>query len=193
MIMGLLVMGCGNHNNNTVYTVEFELDDEGFSQLATNDPENYGYVLWGVESEEIAVPNVYELECKKISGYEECGYGMVFETSHENKEKFYAVLISADGYYTIFKSVGTELEDETIITDWVESDTINTGYNELNKIKVIKADSTYTVYINDIEVDEFTDADDFGDNIGLYVEVGYEDEESFPQIPVDVRFKLKLK
>jgi hypothetical protein len=196
MIIGLMITGCesGSGNGTSIFTIEFKTDNEGFIQLATNDPVNCGYALFGIESEEPANPNVYELDCKKISGYEEEGYGMLFEASPNNDDKFYAVVITADGYYSIFKSTGSEFEDETPITEdpeWKTSSAINKGYNQLNNIKVVKAESMYTVYLNGTQVEQFTDTDDFGNNIGVYVAVGDEAGEAFPEIPVDVRFKLK--
>jgi hypothetical protein len=64
--------------------------------------------------------------------------------------------------------------------------------NKSNIIKAVKTGTSYAVYINDTLVHTFAEDNAItGNRIGFQVSVGMESEESFPNTPVDVRFKQK--
>jgi hypothetical protein len=132
--------------------------------------------------------NIYEIECKKMSGASNWGYGMIFGASNTDMRRYYDLGISTQGYYIIGKKVN---EEYTTIRDWTKSEKLNTGYNTINTLKVVKNGTTFTVYLNGSQADQFTDTEISGDRIGYWVDIGLEKDESFPNTPVDVRFRQK--
>jgi hypothetical protein len=56
---------------------------------------------------------------------------------------------------------------------------------------VVKNETTFTVYFNGNQVDQFMDTEISGDRLGYWVEIGSEKDESFSNTPVDVRFRQK--
>jgi hypothetical protein len=130
--------------------------------------------------------NVWEIDCKKISGGIEEVFGMLFAAS--DNFHFYRVYITTGGRYSVGKRNGDE---QTSIISWTDYAKLNTGYNKENTLKVTKSGSTYAIFINGEQVNQFTDSAVFGDQTGFFVRVGAEANEDFPNKPVDVRFKLK--
>jgi hypothetical protein len=203
MIIGFLIAGCDNPSNSKdlpVSFVEYKLGKDGFYQIYTNDSEHYGFSMWELYENTNEDQNTYKIECKKISGSVVDAYGMIFGAEHENPYNFYAVAISTEGFYTVWKNKGDEndYDFEELIPEedadeygWAESESLNIGYNKINTIKVTKSGSNYTVYLNDDEVLTFADSEFTGDKIGFYTAIGYEEDESFPNTPVDVRFRQK--
>lgn len=189
MFSAVLFTACNPVTYLSVSRVEFEADEDGFIKFYTNDKADYKISSWALYENKNTDPNTYEIECKKMSGHDEYPYGMIFGGDVDNIFKYYAVLISADGYYRIFKSKSEEENSDEVIKGWKRSDALHTGYHTLNTIKVENAASTYTVYLNGIQIDQFTDAEYSGGNIGFYVSVGSKIDESFPNKPVDVRFR----
>lgn len=203
MLIGILLAGCSNpaggDDDLPTSTIRWQEDSSGFYQFYTNDPENYSKIFWAIGGNPNEnAPNIYEVECKKVSGYSGSGYGMVFGASDVNMDLFYSVLINTNGRYTIIKRVsdGTSFEIETI-KEWASSPNLNTGYNVLNTIKVEKEFSSYSIYFNDNFVTSFTynDVNDaangFGSRGGFSTHVSSAANEKFPNTPVDVRCKAK--
>jgi hypothetical protein len=188
-----LLAGCENLIGDLpVSTVVYDPGDDEFIQYYTNDSQHYNDSYWALEENANDDPNTYEIECKKMSGNIEFGYGMAFGADADNPYNYYMVLISADGWYSVQKSKGDQNDSvETRILEWEKSDKIVTGYDKLNTIKVTKSASTYTVYLNNAQVYQFADTDNFGNSIGFYTAIGSETDESFPNSPVDVRFRQK--
>ncbi len=182
-----------------ISTIEYTLGSDGFYRYYTNDPSYYNYGFWTIFENPNDDPDVYEIECKKISGANNYGYGMIFGASDENVNLFYSVLIDTTGWYTINKRVpnGTGFRNEPMIPNdeelgrWRSSGNLNDGYNMLNTIKV-EVDE-YSIYFNDSAIANysFTDEEPYGNRIGFYTSVSSEENEDFPNTPVDTRFRAK--
>jgi hypothetical protein len=192
--LGVIVVSCDDGNggdgddNLPVKTIEWETDGNGYTQFYTNDAQYY-YHYFTASADHSG--DTYEAEVKKLSGNATYGYGMLFcyDSSNPDSLSYYRLLITTRGSYQIHKRVaGTWAANP--ITNWTASAALNAGYNQANKLKVVKADNNFTVYINNQQVDTFTDSDITGTKIGAYVGVGESDEESFPNTPVDVRVKV---
>ena len=173
--------------NRAVSTIAWMQDGAGFIQYSTNDPENLRSGWWKFTDNILG--NIYQIECKKISGALDHGFGLVFGASNTDNQKFYVLLISADGCYYIFKEDGKK---RTIIKDWTISERIKTGYNVTNTLKVVKNGTEFTVFLNGGQVYQFKDSSIKGDRLGYWVTVGDQNEESFPNRPVDVRYRQPI-
>ena len=188
LIAAFAFLGCpnGSSSEQEIKTIEWEEDKDGFLQFYTNDSQ-YNLYIFLFTFENPGGQNVYEIECKKVSGSEHFGYGLVFAYSDTDMYKFFRLIITTDGSYKVLRQNG---DYDTSIIDWKTSPELLIGNNKINKLKVVKAGSSYTVFINDIHVDQFTDSFAGGNRIGFYVAIGPEEHENFPDIPVDVRFRL---
>ncbi|MDR0908870.1 MAG: hypothetical protein LBM77_03805 [Spirochaetaceae bacterium] len=175
-----------------VSTTEFVSTNDGWVKFKTNDPENFDYSFWRYYQHE---GDTYELEVKKISGASNTGYGMIF-CADNNSGEYYLVMITTTGYYRVAKrnsteqtTIDTENTDPANDNGWTESDTIEKGYNKVNKIKVVKTDDTFILSFNDEETDTWTDSSYNHPYIGPYVAINNEQNEDFPDTPVEVYFK----
>ncbi len=201
MVIGFLFAGCENPaGGDRPTTINYTLGSDGFYQFYTNDPDNYGYGYWVVGPNPNADHNVYEVECKKISGYGGNGYGMIFGASNEITNLYYYVLIETSGWYTIRKTVqeGTNFISESVIVNntalggtWRAASQLTTGYNKLNTIKVVTTATTFEVFFNNVSVGIFDDYNAYGNRGGFYTSIGSAANENFPNTPVDTRFRAK--
>jgi hypothetical protein len=166
---------------STIKTIFWEQGTDGFYQFYTNDSQyfEYGFPCLGNNNS-----NIFEIEIKKISGAQNVAYGMIFAA--KDSENRYFVNITVDGYYVIGKVVN---RSGTIIRDWTKSYGLRTGYNVLNTIRVTKSGSTFQVSFNGSNEASFTDSSITGIGIGAYAVVGSREDESFPNTPVEVKFR----
>ena len=185
LLFVLFFGGCDS--DLSVSTKQWETGSDGFEQFYTNDSQYYDYYFWNLYNS-INGPDTYQIECKKLSGSNKYAYGMIFGASNSVNNRYYYINITVTGSFNIYKRIG---DSYTMIKDWTESDELNTGYNVINTIKVTRAGTTYTVYLNGAEVHEFTDAPVIGNRVGYIAYVGLREHESFPNTPVDVRFRQK--
>jgi hypothetical protein len=186
----LILFGCDTENGTSdlsVSNIFFELREDGFIQWYSNDPQYYNHSHRRIY-ENNNDQNIYEIECKKVSGYGSQWYGMIFGASNSTNNKYCRILITINGSYYIDKIDDGKM---TIIKDLENSDKLYTGYDKTNNIKVTKSGTTYTVFLNTNQVFQFNDTSITGNKIGYYVSVGSETNESFPNTPVDVRFRQK--
>jgi hypothetical protein len=166
-------------------TIRWEADSDGFRQFYTNDAQYYDYYF--TVSAITHSGDTYETEVKKMSGNASYGYGMLF--CYDSTDTYYRMLITTDGAYNIAKRVAG-MWAENPITPWTPSEAIVTGEGEMNTLKVVKSGNSFTASINGQQVATFADSDVIGTKIGAFAGVGKVDEESFPNIPVDVRFRV---
>jgi len=124
------------------------LDSDGFIRWYSNDPQNNNYGFWRLY-ENINGNNIYQIECKKISGAIDYNYGMVFGASNNVSNQWYALLITADGWYRIRRNYNGNY---TTIKDWMLSDKLFTGYKKINCLKVIRSGAEFTVFLNNFQV-----------------------------------------
>ena len=188
LALGFIFTGCDPDGSSDlpVSTIRWEVDKDGFTQYYTNDPQYYGYSSWALYNN--GGKDTYEIECKKMSGFQDSAYGLVFGASNTEPNKFYTLFITVSGGSRVMKMDG---DKETYITDWTEPSSLLSGYNKLNTLKVTKSGSTYTLFINNTQVHQFTDSSISGQRIGFYNYTSIEANEKFPNSPVDVRFRFK--
>ncbi|MDR1126841.1 MAG: hypothetical protein LBL06_01810 [Treponema sp.] len=186
LVFGMMLVGCDTEDENlAISTIKWELAEDGFTRWYTNDPQYYDYYFW-LLNENPNESNTYEIECKKISGDKNRAYGMIFGASNLVGNRFYCVSITVEGYHCVWMQNGNVNE---IIKNWSLSGKLYNGYNKTNRIKVTKSGTKYTVYLNNNQVCQFDDGTINGDRIGYFVAIDLETDESFPNSPVDVRFK----
>lgn len=184
-VFALVFSGCVEGKPDLpLETLWWETSEDGFVTYRTNDPQDYDY--FGVElyDNANADQDTYQIQCKKMSGHGPTGYGMVFAASDSSH---YRLLITLKGSYNLWKQVsGTA----TQIRDWTDSEFLYPGYGKTNTITVTKDTNRYTVYFNGLFAFRFDDSSALtGTKIGFCAVVGSETEESFPNSPVDLRFK----
>ncbi|MGN0732526.1 MAG: hypothetical protein ACI4MA_11580 [Treponema sp.] len=170
---------------NKIFT--FETNDTKY--LGTN-----GWTLW-------TVPNVnatesfgsLTVEAVKESGRTEAGFGLVFcEQKIDGKSFMLAVLINANGYYTVGKvsdGVFCHIND-----GWKNSNYINKGYGIKNTIAVSydEGSKNFLLKINGYEIASFTVSEQItfkNSRSGFAVVIA--NNENFPANPVRVTFKNK--
>jgi hypothetical protein len=195
VVFSLVLAGCPDPSNKLpVETKRYETGSDGFYQLYTNDTKNYSTFFPSFFS---TSATTWEIQCKKISGASGTRFGM-FIASANNSNNLYRIAIDTQGRYSVDKritdnSVTPSTTTWTDIKTWTSSGALHTGYNKVNTIKVTKAGSTYTIYFNDTEAGTFTDYSiSTITHFGFIASVGTATTESFPNTPVDVRFKRVL-
>ena len=72
-------------------------DGNGFIQFSTNAPK-YDFTYW-ILYNNINESNIYEIECKKMSGASNYAYGLLFGASNTDMRRYYDLGISTQGYY----------------------------------------------------------------------------------------------
>jgi hypothetical protein len=173
-----------------VKTISWLSDGNNFFQFYTNDTGKLDSSFWGYSTNKnTSTPETYSVELKKIAGYNNASYGMIFCTSDGGY--FYYVLISTTGYYLIGKHVP---QGHTTIKEWAKSSALRTGYCVSNVIKAVKSESGYGIYLNNILVYNLADLDPDinGSEVGCYTQPGNLEQENFPNIPMDIRYQQKL-
>jgi len=187
LLVSLILLSCSDEGDLPISTTLWKPDGNGFIQFSTNDPNVYFYEFFTIFTND-GNQNIYEIECKKMSGDRNGPYGMIFGASNTNMNSFYVLLIDTEGYYSIWKRINN---NDTELKEWLKSERLFTGYGTTNNLKVVRSSTTFTVFINDHQVHQFIDSDINGNRIGFYVTVGTEEDESFPNNLVDVRFREK--
>ncbi len=176
----------------------FEKDEQNkIFTFETNDTKYLGangYTLWTVPNVNTSESfNPVTVEAIKESGRTEAGFGLIFcEQKIEEKSFMLAVLINANGYYTV-----GEVSDGVFchINDgWKNSNFINKGYGIKNTIAVTYDTGTknFILKINGYEITSFTASEQFefkNSRHGFAVVIA--NNENFPSKPVRVTFENK--
>lgn len=186
----------GGAGDTSYQSILWQIDGNGDYQLKTNDPQYCNGTFYKYMADEI-VMDTAEIECRRVSGYSHMGYGLVF-CYDSSTDVRYRMLITVNGSYKISEMYkdGDSYSYNTLV-DWTSSGgAINTGYDMSNTLKVVwdSGSSNFDFYINDIFIvslplANFTNQRT-GGQIGFIAPIGSESQESFPQTPVDYRFKL---
>lgn len=169
--LALVLTACSNDTTNLpIKTIEWDELENGFYQFYTNDPAKNNYTFWMIDNG--VYTSTVEIECKKISGAYNYGYGIIFGAN--DGHNFYYVMIDNSGYYMVNKQKD-EKWGKPVIQDWTSSSgKLVTGYKKTNTIKVIREGSKYTIYFNNKEAFDFTNSDISG---------GDKADEKFPNTP----------
>ncbi len=176
----------------------FEKDEQNkIFTFETNDTKYLGakgWTLWTVPNVNTGESfNPVAVEVIKESGRTEAGFGLVFcEQEIEGKPFMLAVLINANGYYTLGKvsdGVFCHIND-----GWKNSNFINKGYGIKNTISVAydTGTSNFILRINGYEITSFTVSEQISfknSRSGFAAVVA--NNENFPDKPVRVTFENK--
>ena len=193
LVLAFVLEACSNGLTDLpIETIEWADLPDGSTQFCTNNPEHYGWSFYLIEDSNH--PDEYEIECKKISGSADYGYGIIFGA--KDIKNFYYIKIDVNGWFLVNKVVNGKLASPRI-REWQKADPgqLASGYNVVNAIKVIRTGSKYTIYFNGKKAWDFTDISDTsitgGDMLGFIADIGNKTNEKFPNKPVDVRFWFK--
>lgn len=190
VLWGLIFINLGCGGSSVPIQSHIWRDDgtgTGFIQFYTNDPNEYNYNFLSWTSTPQAPMISVETQVKKISGNQNYGYGVLY--CYQDSNNFYCLLITVNKYYCVYKRVDGIFSP---VLDWRYSSNLYSGYDILNKIKINLSTTTpnsFTVYFNDIEDYTFIDSSFTSGDSGFYTTSGKSNEENFPNVPVDVRFK----
>lgn len=191
----MLLTSCGGgHSSNdsgsstSTQTIKWQLDNEGFVQLFTNDPQYYGYSFWNTYTQTNQSPMAtVTATVKKMSGSLSSGYGVIF--CYQDNNNFYRLLITTGGYYCVYEKVGGTYN--TIIP-WtsIPSPHLNNGVGVENVISVAQPTlNNFSIYFNGSFETSFSDSNFSGGKSGFTMSVS-PTTENFPYTPEDVRFKM---
>jgi hypothetical protein len=170
-------------------TTMFANDGSGNIQFETNDTSKYSTSFWEYYPSTQNTVSTITATIYKNSGDATQGFGIIF--AHQDNNDFYRVLIAENGQYSVYKIVSGTW---AAIQGWVVSTKVNTGYGIANTIEVTYSSGNYNVYINNLTTPVYTFAPDStlgtAGTSGFFAAVGSSSTESFPNTPVDVRFRM---
>lgn len=145
--------------------------------------------------------SMIEGEFKKLGGYEKSCFGFVFGYTADEAgwlSDYLRFEINTAGEYAAYACKGSTyidlVEDHGENTAYMHtSSAINTGYDTVNNLKVVKtSDTTYDLFINGSKVVSATIPAGFGNSNGAmaFFSVGKQNQEQFPDQPVRVTYRI---
>ena len=167
------------------YRIFWGEDGSGNIQFYCDDPKFKGFRLYKT-TDNIYNTATIEVELTRISGNENKGQGVVF--CYQNADNFYAVLIVNNQKYIILKKI---IGFYFVIREWTYCADLNPGYNALNTINIDFNHIAHTIDVSfngQPSLPQVTDFSFTEGKVGFYA--GIHSEESFPGIPVDLRFRM---
>jgi hypothetical protein len=201
LVFFLLFTGCPQQqgvdpgkSDLPITTIQWEDDGTGLRQFYTNDPAKYnnGYHHLSYYSD---ILNAVEIQIKKTGGASNYGYGMCF--CYKDYNNMYQLVITINGFYRIGKCVAGNWSYylggiwTSTNGQWPNSANLNKGYGAVNDLKITSNGAgTFSVYFNGIREVDFTDNSFTGGLSGCFVGIGNISAESFPNSPVDIRYKM---
>ena len=98
---------------------------------------------------------VVEVDGRQRAGPADGSYGILFRV--QDADRFYRFSITSNGLYVIERhdADGTWTR---LIPEWQTSEAINQGLNVANRLKVIATGPEFTVYVNDILLQQVSDS-----------------------------------
>jgi hypothetical protein len=189
--LGLLVSCSSEPSGPDIKTIRWENDGAGYLRFYTNDASNLGFGFWrtytNTNSPTTFPASIVTATVKKMSGAENFGYGVAFACT--GNSNLYRAFIDCTGYYRIDKIVNGS---PTVIQAWGPNAAVLPGYGVLNEIAVTYSAPNYSVRINGTLVSTFAADATLGTagSSGFFVGIGSSADESFPETPVDVRYKM---
>lgn len=153
-----------------------------------------GYTIWSTNKTNTSTNfESINIELSKLSGRTEAGFGIVFcEQQYDGKPYMLAIMINANGLYTIGKIVNGAFYH--LEGNWKFSEYINKGFGFKNNISVSYDNSleSFVLTINDEEITRFTVPEKISyknSKSGFVVVIS--NKENFPETPVKVEFEIK--
>ncbi len=171
---------------------------EDWTENVFSDADQHGYFF---TTPELGKFTMVEGEFNKSGGYEKSGFGFVFGyTADENGwlSDYLRFEINTSGEYAAFASKGSSyidlLENHADNTAYMQtSSAINTGYDTVNKLKIVKTDAaSYDLFINGSKVASVTAPEGYANSDGVmaFFSVGKQNQEQFPDQPVRVTYRI---
>jgi len=126
-------------------------DGELSARIVADDPATAGIRL-RAEKSGVAISSSerwyfadfdYSVMMAAVGGPENNGYGVVFR--HINPDNTYAFTISSDGYYSVERTLNGQA---VRVSDWIRSDTVNTGIGAVNTVRVVGVGGSFRFFIN---------------------------------------------
>ncbi|NOX65801.1 MAG: hypothetical protein GXO85_08370 [Chlorobi bacterium] len=192
VILIIISFSCTNESGlkKTVKTVSWEDDGNGYIQFSTNDVTKCGienYFHSSSDDQDPFTSATFYLIHK--SGYESAEYGAIF--CYNDIDNYYKILIINSGKY--FVSEEYNGSSTNVDTGWISTSNLKTGYDKINKINITRdSNGKFTIYINDANTYSFTNTDLTGGSNGFYSRTDSKENENFPDIPDDTRFKITI-
>jgi hypothetical protein len=172
-------------------TIAWQPDGNGFVQYSTNDPtklDSSSY-YWDNRTNQALLGDSWTVAVTmiKVSGAIDCGAGIIIVGS--TADDLVRILLAWNGSYRIDQKYwGKYLS----LQDWSNTGAITQGLGSPNTVSVTTNDRhSYAVYINSTFVASFEwPFSVFPVWAGFYASIGSSSAESFPDVPVDLRFKM---
>ncbi|MEZ4516417.1 MAG: hypothetical protein R3C44_06130 [Chloroflexota bacterium] len=98
---------------------------------------------------------VVEVDGRQRAGSPDSSYGVLFRV--QDSQRFYRFSITSNGLYVIERH-NPDGTWTRLTQDWLTSEAINQGQNVANRLKVIASGPELTFYVNDILLQQVTDA-----------------------------------
>lgn len=188
----IFLSNCSMDSDDTkdlpVQTIRWEKKD-GYSRFYTNDDTRYNVTFWeflNTDTNTDFTNLTGTVKKKSGNGGDNGYYGFIFCVL--DGENLYRVVISTEGRYCAMKRIGAYT---TNIFDWKTTPNLNQGFNVENTITVTRsAAGVFNISFNGVPTDSFTATELSKNTYGPCVRIGREDEESFPNVPVEAFFKI---
>ena len=97
---------------------------------------------------------ILEVDGRLLQGDQGSSYGVLFRM--QDTTRFYRFEITGDGLFMVERRDG-ESGWVRFVDRWMETPAINQGLNSTNRLKVEALGQTITLYVNDIQVHQFSD------------------------------------
>ena len=186
----LCIASCSDPYSASIENINFREDGEGFLLFYADIPGYYNRGFYHFLNGSKQTPMmVVRSQVKKISGFDDVGYGIVF--CMQDNGDYYRLLVKTDGAYSVTRKSG---ELKTPLIDWTSSEYLSQGYDVMNEIMVMYdyTRQRFTVFFNEVAETSYVDTFFSGGYSGFYAIIGPEEMEQFPDEPVDIRFRQIL-
>ena len=132
---------------------------DGQYHITVIKPNTLGWSNLGKDYKDFEV----ELEATQVEGPDNNSYGVLVR--YVDGDNYYRFIISGDGAYSFDKQKKNEW---VTLIDWTKSSAINKG-QATNVIRVVCKGDTFTFFVNDVRLGDYTDSDFASGDLALTV------------------------
>lgn len=119
--------------------------------LSVNAPNT---VQFATLQEPVFTDFVAEVDGRQRAGPADGSYGLLFRV--QDPQRFYRFAITSNGLYVVERH-NPDGTWTRLVNDWAPTEAINQGLNVANRLKVIANGPDFTVYVNDILLQQVSD------------------------------------
>jgi hypothetical protein len=112
-----------------------------------------GGFMWAL-SDDLYEDVIIEVETEQFSDFEDNAYGLMCRATPDAIGDGYYFFISADGYYTIRRGAGSEVD---ALVQWTAHEAIQQG-RALNRLRAVCVEDYLALYVNNVLVSEVRDS-----------------------------------